>query len=83
MRMEVDHKARKDCMAKLKQLRILTTLGCSTKGPNIGNTETLFDQNNKLFEEIFFSKLGRGNLFFVDHQGEVNGQICQKWTLIK
>lgn len=39
----------------------------------IGNTETLFGLNGKLFKEISFSQVRRGDLFVAGHQGASSG----------
>ncbi len=47
--------------------------GFLAKGTRIGNTETLFGLNGKLFEEISFSQVKRGDIFVAGHKGASNG----------
>lgn len=47
--------------------------GFLAKATRIGNTETLFGLNGKLFEEISFSQVKRGDIFVAGHQGASNG----------
>lgn len=47
--------------------------GFLAKGSFIGNTETLFSLNGKLFKEIAFSQVKRGDIFISGTQGASNG----------
>lgn len=60
--------------------------GFLAKGTNIGNTETLFGLNGKLFKEISFSQVKRGDIFVAGHQGASNGSAVTQvstWEMVR